>query len=144
MQVYNPLAWQRETYFLKLPIMGVDFKVMDVDGEEIVSQILPISEDTLSIPGRNSIATHILYFNADLIPPLGSKIYKIEKVNTYEQVLKETRRTSNITFLNDSNELFINNDKEDMRVNLEMLYYEGHGGLNDKPEHRPSGAYIFR
>ena len=67
-----------------------------------------------------------------------------EKVNTYEQVLKETRRTSNITFLNDSNELFINNDKEDMRVNLEMLYYEGHGGLNDKPEHRPSGAYIFR
>ena len=125
-------------------MVGANFRVLNIDGEEIVSQILPIPEDTLSIPGRESIASHILYFTSDHIPPLGSKIYQIEKVPTQDPAMKEARKKLHVDFSSATNELFISNEKEKLSVGLELLYYEGHGGLNDKPENRPSGAYNFR
>ena len=88
------MAWERETYFIKLPVVGANFRVLNIDEEVIVSQILPIPEDTLSIPGRDSIATYILYFTADHIPPLGYKTYQIEKVLTQDLVImKETQKS---------------------------------------------------
>ena len=88
----------------------------------------------------NRLAVMKIHGNQNHAP----KIYQIEKVLKQDLVIKETRKKLYVDFSDDTDELIISNEKEKLSVSLELLYYEGHGGLNDKPENRPSGAYIFR
>ena len=51
-------------------------------GQEIPSQLIPIADFILSLPGRQSSATRELVFLAFQLPPLGSKSYYIQPAAT--------------------------------------------------------------
>ena len=60
------------------------------DGSDVMTQIYLISDEYVGIPGRTSIATHILYFMVEDLPPLGSKYFKIEStIEDHENMLED-------------------------------------------------------
>ena len=83
--IYNPRS-QEETTYIRLPVTSGVFTVIDADGSELVTQLIPLSEGAtlqlLKSERTNSIATHELVFQAARIPPLGHKSFYIQKMAT--------------------------------------------------------------
>jgi len=152
--VLNSLSRTR-SHYVRLPVVDAEYDVADEHGTPIVSQVVPISEHILNIPGRKSKATHELVFKSEGIPPFTAKKYEITK---RKRTNSRTKRQENQNSYNLGNKNFnvtfdIINKLYSIReeglsvektVNFELRYYKGHNGYNDKPESRASGAYIFR
>jgi lysosomal alpha-mannosidase len=49
-------------------------------GVEVTTQMVPIPQSVLDIPGRDSLATQELVFKADSVPAFGFKSYYVEKL----------------------------------------------------------------
>merc|ERR1719153_640363 len=143
------------SYYVRLPVFDAEFNVADEGGLPVVSQVVPLSDHILDIPGRKSKATHELVFKSEHIPPFSAKKYEITKT---EKPKSRSKQQDNQNEYNLGNKNFsvsfdIINMKYSIRkegssveknVNFGMGYYKGHNGYNDKPENRASGAYIFR
>nr|CAH0110923.1 unnamed protein product [Daphnia galeata] len=158
--IYNSLAKHVDKY-VRIPVAtGESYQVLDPDGNAVDSQLIPISTQVLTIPGRKSSATDELVFLAARLPPIGSKSYHIERAT------KNRRRHS---FKSKSQRLvpgedhIITSDKVKVRVDgttgllssvtvngeeyfvqQEFLWYPGYNGDNESADRRSSGAYIFR
>ena len=97
------------------------------------------------MPGRQSQATGILMFSAERLPPLGAKIYKVEKGSS--SIVKHLRTSENrlqMSYDHIENTFLINDGSREITLEDDFLYYKAKVGINDRPEHRASGAYIFR
>lgn len=79
--LYNPLS-RPVTEFVRLPIPGeTAYSVVDPSGQKLTVQFVPLPSAVLRIPGRQSLATAELVFQADDLPPLGYKSYLITKAS---------------------------------------------------------------
>ncbi|KAL3274851.1 hypothetical protein HHI36_019633 [Cryptolaemus montrouzieri] len=147
--VYNPLS-RPVTQFARFPVLGQAYTVQDSDGNKLATQLVPIPESVLVIPGRKSEAVADLVFRAVDIPPLGFKSFYVTKIsgndvtkpsssNIHEKsaVKLEIDRSTGLVA-----SVTINNVT--VPLSQEYLYYEGFVGNNEVFDNRSSGAYIFR
>ena len=155
--IYNPLARTR-TYYARLPVIFASYQVQTQQGDDIPSQLVPIPEQVLSLPGRESQATHVLVFKTTTDPMSISQYFikktLLNKKTIKSQSLKERKLKKFVAGKNglkmyvehkNPTVYFKHEAKEvDLEVKMELLYYKGHRGNNSEFEFRASGAYIFR
>ena len=75
--VYNPRS-QEQTIYIRLPVTDGFYTVIDPDGSELVTQLIPLpisTEQQLGAERIDSISTHELLFQAANLPPLGGKMF---------------------------------------------------------------------
>uniref|UniRef100_A0A5B7A988 Alpha-mannosidase n=1 Tax=Davidia involucrata TaxID=16924 RepID=A0A5B7A988_DAVIN len=167
--VYNPLGWKREEV-IRIPVSITGLIVRDSGGREIESQLLPLSNTSMSTRnfhvkaylGRSPSGTpkYWLAFLAS-VPPLGFSTYTVS-------IAKQTGASSIISTVYTS-EGSTDNTVEVGQGNLKLLYiadegkltcyvnsrnlvtafseqsysyYSGYNGTDKDPQ--ASGAYVFR
>ncbi|KAK7290561.1 hypothetical protein RIF29_05069 [Crotalaria pallida] len=167
--VYNPLAWKRDEV-IRIPVSTGEVFVRDSAGKEIESQLLPLSNATLSIRKHyvkayvgKSPGEELKYWLAFpvSVPPLGFSTYILSRP-------KQIGHSSTISTVHRS-EGSANNSIEVGQGNLKLLYsadegklthyvnsrnlvtasveqsysyYSGNDGTDKDPQ--ASGAYVFR
>ena len=162
--LYNPLSFS-VSHMVRLPVVSSDYVVMDGDQQLLPSQLVPIADSILKIPGRISQAKFELVFQAIDLPPMGIKTY-------YVKMEQRKKGTSNPPMHRSTVHAYFFPRSEDVRVSLgdtvlkfdrltghliemvnargqvplkqELLFYRGMAGNNTEFEYRASGAYIFR
>ncbi|CAF3324143.1 unnamed protein product [Rotaria socialis] len=142
---------------VRVPVR-TDYTIRDPTGQTIFSELFPISEPTLNIPGRTSITQKQIIFKASL-PALGFNTYyfetKPDSVTSGESKIKITHneecvlRNQNlqVDFDDQGNLHQIVNLKQNITVsflNQGFYWYQGFAGNNSQPDFQASGAYIFR
>ncbi|XP_057481162.1 alpha-mannosidase At3g26720 [Actinidia eriantha] len=166
--VYNSLGWKREEA-IRVPVSTEGVIVHDSDGKEIESQLLPLSNASLSIRnyhvkaylGRSPGETikYWLAFSVS-VPPLGFSTYivstdkragssTISEVYTSEGNKDLTAEVGqgNLKLLYTTNEgklaRYVNRRSlVETSAQLTYSYYSGYNGTDR--ENQASGAYIFR
>ncbi len=143
--------------------------VVAPNGDKVQTQLIPVPEEVLRVPGRKSRASHELVFRADL-PPLGFKSFFVEKgkkegwdPEQLSRVHKGGRRGAGKrrTLRNEHLSLSTGPDGLGLKslvqrppsgsgkasafaIDQGFAYYDGHPGHNRNFGDRASGAYIFR
>ncbi|CAH1119882.1 unnamed protein product [Phaedon cochleariae] len=146
---YNPLS-RFVSNFIRFPVVGKSYTVTGPDGKQLDTQIIPISDGILRIPGRSSSATNELIFEASDLPPLGFKSYFVQQVSDNE--IPEAESVRKYKFgeaefqINSKTGLITKITMNDVSLDFaqEFLYYKGFVGDNEKFANRSSGAYVFR
>lgn len=168
--VYNSLGWTREDV-LRIPVIDENVTVWDSSGQEIESQIIPISNGSLGIRNYYSAAylgkapslspAYWLAFSAS-VPPLGFSTYTISSAKrtaaaSKRQTFYKSRGNKNdivevgpgnlkLVYSGNEGELtrYINN-KRSVNASVQQSYsfYLAHDGSTDL-EPQAAGAYIFR
>ncbi|KAI4469630.1 alpha-mannosidase [Holotrichia oblita] len=146
--VYNPLS-RNVTHYVRLPVTGTAYKVLDYNGNPIVTQLMPISNTVLNIPGRMSASTVELIFVAKDVPPLGFLSFYVSKTTGND--VMEPKRLHSLSY---QSQIGIDPDTgkvNKIKINDQLIpmeqdfyYYRGAVGNNSASEFRSSGAYIFR
>ncbi|KAF4523776.1 hypothetical protein B566_EDAN009008 [Ephemera danica] len=143
---YNPLSHVTSQY-VRLPVQAATYRVLDPQGVIMVSQLVPIPNPVIAIPGRVSSATQELVFQTVDLPPLGFKSYYVEKLSSLiaESVLPKTsignQRISVRLEEGTGRMLGVSLDgKLEIPLEHNFFYYEGSSGMVG----RSSGAYVFR
>ncbi|KAK7070039.1 carbohydrate binding [Halocaridina rubra] len=164
--LYNPLGKARKQYPVRIPVpKDAGYTVTDLQGNSVVSQLVPIPENLAKLPGRNSTAEFDLVFLAHEIPPLGFIEYHVQKTNNYRIRKRQMSHVKTPVMdedfvLNVQERIVLAFDKQTnllvelgvqkeggfdlKKVNQTYLWYAGMSGDNSKEEKRASGAYIFR
>uniref|UniRef100_A0A2N9E182 Alpha-mannosidase n=1 Tax=Fagus sylvatica TaxID=28930 RepID=A0A2N9E182_FAGSY len=167
--VYNPLGWKREEV-IRIPVSSEKVFVQDSDGREIESQLLPLSNVTLSIrnyyvkaymgKSPNGAIKYWLAFSAS-VPPLGFSTYIVSNAkqtgpsSTISMVYTPEGSTSNaievgqgslkLIYTADEGKLthFVNSrNLVTASAEQSYSYYSGNDGTDKDPQ--ASGAYVFR
>ncbi|XP_050429142.1 lysosomal alpha-mannosidase-like isoform X2 [Adelges cooleyi] len=159
--LYNPLS-RPVTEFARLPVLdNTEYDVVDPQGNNLTTQIIPLPKSVITIPGRTSPTTAELIFKATDLPPLGYKSYLITKNRNGKQSTRSnavhessTSKTNAIHIgdeklgltvdFQDSRNFTIHLNGEDRSLLHEFMYYKSMVGDNTKDYKRASGAYIFR
>ncbi|XP_067010796.2 lysosomal alpha-mannosidase isoform X2 [Anabrus simplex] len=154
--VYNPLS-HPVSHYVRLPVLGSSYSVLDPTGEEQVVQMLPLHPAILTLPERISKATMELVFRAKDLPPLGFRSYYIRREN---EVAKE--KTEEVSEVREEDAVIGNeriqveldditgmitaviNNGVRLPVTQDFLYYKAYAGHNFGEKNRASGAYVFR
>ncbi|XP_019447417.1 PREDICTED: alpha-mannosidase At3g26720-like isoform X6 [Lupinus angustifolius] len=127
--VYNPLAWKRNEV-VQIPVSTREVFVQDSTGKEIESQLLPLSNATMSIRKQyvkayigKSLGEELKYWLAFpvSVPPLGFSTYILSRP-------ERTGRSSTISMVCRS-EGSVNNSVEVGQGNLKLLYSADEGKL---------------
>lgn len=142
--LYNPLSRSVDK-LITLPVTGSNYNIQDKDGNILESDIFPIPDYIKNIPGRESNATHDLYFIGKSIPPLGWKSFIISLNDTKKSSIKLKNSTTSFDIDEDTglvNKITLNNISIPFGQNF--YFYNGFVGDNQHPENRSSGAYVFR
>lgn len=164
--VYNPLGWKREEV-VRIPVSSHELIVLDLDGKEIESQLLPIFDSSLNMRNYHVKAyvgksprtkpKYWLGFSAS-VPPLGFSTYIVSLAkhtdtsstlstvwtsdNTSDKTVVVGGGNLNLHYAADKGKLthYINNRSlvEEL-VENSYSYYSGHNSTD-----QASGAYIFR
>ncbi|KAI3725915.1 hypothetical protein L1987_65711 [Smallanthus sonchifolius] len=164
--VYNPLGWKREEV-VRIPVSSHELIVLDSDGKEIKSQLLPIFNASLNMRNYHvkaylgvspsSTPQYWLGFTAS-VPPLGFSTYIISGAkHTDTSSTMSTVWTSDSTsdktvvigggnlklhYATDEGKLTHYINKRNLveeSIEHSYSYYSGHNSTN-----QASGAYIFR
>ena len=161
--LYNPLSFA-VCSLVRLPVVvNSAYSVLDGDEQPVYSQLIPIADGILNIPGRMSEAKFELVFEAADLPPMGMKSYyaKMERQPANVRSMRRSKvhsfslpRSQDIrVFSNDMGLKFdgitgqlveITTSQGPRVVKQGLFYYEGMAGNNTEFEYRASGAYIFR
>lgn len=154
--VYNPLS-RPVDYYVRLPVKNTSYTVLDPQGAEVLTQLLPIPDNLKRIPGRKATTEVELVFSATGLPPLGYKSYYVsQNSGNFDQSSTIWRPESFETVsIGDQNVKITLDPKtkllksistyaETYDVAQSLQYYIGHDGQNNGEENRASGAYIFR
>ncbi|KAI3457771.1 hypothetical protein Pfo_014434 [Paulownia fortunei] len=166
---YNPLGWKREEV-IRIPVSSENLVVLDSNGREIESQLLPLSNiSSLTINyhikaylglSASSSARYWLAFSAS-VPPLGFSTYVVSGAKTTESRLivstvytpeEGTGKTfevgkGNLKLLYSANEgklTRFTNRRNSVTALAEQSYsyYTGYNGTDRV--FQASGAYVFR
>ncbi|KAK3003363.1 hypothetical protein RJ639_020183, partial [Escallonia herrerae] len=167
--VYNPLGWKREEV-VRIPVSSHAIIVLDSGGREIESQLLPLSNASLSTRsyhvkaylGRSPSGSpnYWLAFSAS-VPPLGFSTYTVSSVKptdasstmsrvyTSEGSIDRTVEVGqgNLKLLYSADEGKLThyvNSRSLVTASAEQSYsyYSGYNGTDR--ENQGSGAYVFR
>ncbi|KAK2968814.1 hypothetical protein RJ640_028207 [Escallonia rubra] len=167
--VYNPLGWKREEV-VRIPVSSHAIVVLDSGGREIESQLLPLSNASLSTRsyhvkaylGRSPSGSpnYWLAFSAS-VPPLGFSTYTVSSVKptdasstmsrvyTSEGSIDKTVEVGqgNLKLLYSADEGKLThyvNSRSLVTASAEQSfsYYSGYNGTDR--ENQGSGAYVFR
>ncbi|XP_030753916.1 lysosomal alpha-mannosidase-like [Sitophilus oryzae] len=152
--IYNPLSKSVDK-LVRLPVNGEGYNVTDKEGNSYANDLLPIPDFVKNIPGRDSSATHDLYFVAKNVPALGWKSFIISLDNSSSFKPVHSTKISGSLKVDGSSASFVINEETGLveKVSLNNLsvtldqnfyYYQGFVGGNGDPERRSSGAYVFR
>ncbi|KAL8049130.1 hypothetical protein ABFX02_06G001300 [Erythranthe guttata] len=135
---YNPVGWKREEV-IRIPVSSDDLVVLDSNGREIESQILPLSNVSLLTinfhtkaylgTSASSLARYWLAFSAS-VPPLGFSTYAVSGAK-----MSEPRSFSSSVYTPDEG-----NGKtfEVGQGNLQLLYSANEGKLTRYTNRRNS------
>ena len=159
--VYNPRTVLVHTP-VRLPVTaGGDFTVRSVrSGEEVETQVVPVPQEVLSLPGRESKANYELVFMAE-VPALAYSVFSVQRQPGPSRI-----KTEKIQFGGKTPRMMENNKlqahfnrngvltriktrrggggDEVIKISQHFSFYRGAVGNNSQPEFRASGAYIFR
>ncbi|XP_026271901.1 lysosomal alpha-mannosidase isoform X2 [Frankliniella occidentalis] len=155
--IFNPQS-HKMSQFVRIPVPNASgYSVRCPMGHEEASQVVPIPEAVLRMPGRvMSAARYELVFKADNLPPMGFRSFYVSHEGKKEHH-REPVAAEGDDALSVSNEhVHVELDPETglvrhiraggVNVSLEQnfFYYEGMSGNNEEFRNRSSGAYIFR
>lgn len=159
--VYNPIARTGLSY-VRLPVSAtssVGFTVTGPDGQNVVSELIPITPDTFRIPERNQdTAKYELVFPVTLVP-LGFGIYTVTRTQAVQPAALKMKAFSvgaDVVLKNEYISIAFDgttgllknmtNLQSQLSVSLTQAfsYYTGHDGNNSQSQFQASGAYIFR
>ncbi|XP_059645278.1 alpha-mannosidase At3g26720 isoform X1 [Cornus florida] len=167
--VYNPLGWKREEV-IRIPVSTEGIVVLDSGGRVIESQLLPLSNASLSIRNYHVKAylgsypgdklKYWLAFSAS-VPPLGFTTYIVSSAkrtgtgSTISAVYSsEANKDTTVEVGQGNLKLIYSNDEGRLihYINSRNLvtasaeqsysYYSGYNGTDKDPQ--ASGAYVFR
>lgn len=167
--VYNALGWKREDV-IRIPVMHEDVTVRDSAGRVIESQVLPLSENYMSLRnylvkayrGQSPSKTpeYWLAFSAS-VPPLGYNTYTISRAKTEgassarssvhllqrgdKSTIEVGHENLKLSFSAEERKLTYYMNKRSMvkeSVQQSFSYYAGYNGSDESPQ--SSGAYVFR
>lgn len=155
--LYNTVSL-RSSHTVRIPVADGSYAVTDHEGRLVASQMVPIAEAVLRLPGRNSTAMNELVFIAEDLPPLGLRSYHVQtpEGKPGKRMLRSRSRTIDLPNEKDvtvsAYGLSLTFDRQTghlIQVGNEMfkqqlLFYRGMSGNNSRFEFRASGAYIFR
>ena len=155
--LYNPVAF-RSSLTVRLPVSDGSYSVTDHLGRLVASQMVPIAEAVLCLPGRNSNATNELIFRAQDLPPLGLRSYHVKtpEGKSGKRMFRSRARTIQLPNKEDvvlsAYGLSLKFDRQtghlvqigNQSVQQQLLFYPAMEGNNSRFEFRASGAYIFR
>ncbi|KAL1517914.1 hypothetical protein ABEB36_001614 [Hypothenemus hampei] len=143
--LYNPLG-RSVTKYVRIPIVDdtKEITVTDPSGEQLLTQIIPIHDSVLQIPGRNSSAKFDLLFKASDIPALGYKQFYFHRNSTASRrefnIPQDIDKNIQMTHTNGTTKISI----DEYDFSLDYLYYSGFVGNASADEFLPSTPYIFR
>ncbi|KAG4915573.1 hypothetical protein JHK87_053130 [Glycine soja] len=168
--VYNPLAWKREDV-IRIPVSTGQVFVQDFSGNKIESQILPLSNATLTMrkhyvrayigkaPGGDTLKSWLAFPVS--VPPLGFSTYIVSssKQSSHSSTISKiyisegsTNKSievgkGNLKLLYSENEGRLThyvNSRTLVTTSVEQSYsyYSGNDGTDKDPQ--ASGAYVFR
>ena len=152
--LYNPTAYH-QSHVVRLPVVDGSYTVTDNTGALVPSQMVPIADAVLRLPGRNSIATYELAFSAVDLPPLGLRSYYIQN-QANKHMLRSRVRTIRLPAKEDvaikAFGMLLKFDRQtghliqvgNETIHQQLLFYPAMAGNNSRFEWRASGAYIFR
>ncbi|KAG7984987.1 hypothetical protein I3843_03G001300 [Carya illinoinensis] len=167
--VYNPLGWRREEV-IRIPVSSEKVFVHDSDGRDIESQLLPLSNATLSLrnyyvkaytgKSTNGALKYWLAFSAS-VSPLGFSTYVVSSAkqtgpsSTISMVYTSEGSTDNtievgqgslkLLYSVDEGKLthYVNSRNQVTALAEQSYsYYFGNDGTDKDPQ--ASGAYVFR
>ncbi|CAI9763102.1 unnamed protein product [Fraxinus pennsylvanica] len=167
--VYNALGWKREDV-IRIPVMHEDVTVRDSAGRVIESQVLPLSENYMSLRnylvkayrGQSPSKTpeYWLAFSAS-VPPLGYNSYTISRAKTEgassarssvhslqrgdKSTIEVGHENLKLSFSAEERKLAFYMNRRSMvkeSVQQSFSYYAGYNGSDESPQ--SSGAYVFR
>ena len=157
--IYNPLGHTVFNQSMRIPVNPKDFyEVYCPEGKLIDAVLVHVPDYVQKLSERRSVATQVLTFSVDSIPPLGFVSYTVKRSTAKKShsapVLKSTKIVSPIKVKSKNFELlfdgagqltnFILSNGEKVSFTNDFELYKGHDGDNSKFEKRASGAYIFR
>ncbi|KAL7642128.1 UNVERIFIED_CONTAM: hypothetical protein RMT77_006688 [Armadillidium vulgare] len=160
--VYNPIG-RSKNFYVRVPVSNsLGYTVTDQDGNVLDSQLIPLPDQVVNIPGRTSSALYDLVFYAEDVPALGAEQFLIQSdgVETDVESLDLKFISPDEDFIAESQKFMLTFDAEtkklkkiglkyedelkDINVSQNWLWYPGMPGNNQEPRDRASGAYIFR
>lgn len=151
--IYNPLSRSIDKV-INIPVVGGSYNVTDSKGVAVLTQLVPIADFVINIPGRSSNATYDLYFVATAIPALGFKSYIVSKTKSKNNDYNSEETSNRISIKDTDTSFQINSltglitevrvDGVSMPLTQNFFYYEGYVGDNRVFSNRSSGAYVFR
>ncbi|KAF8561841.1 hypothetical protein P879_10958 [Paragonimus westermani] len=147
--VYNTLGWEVDTFWLRVPIYlaSISTKVSVTDPAqndlELISQLIPISERTRSIPERNLIQSNAdteLVFSPTLNNQPNRPV-QLDKSTANLVAASEDEFHFKLKVEDDRLVLVVSHTRSTkwFEIQIEMLYYNG-----VTMENQVSGAYVFR
>jgi len=95
--VYNSLPRTVGKY-VRFPVSDKppSFRVLDLEGKVVPSQLVPIPPFILSLPGRNSPAERELVFMAPDLPPMGSRSFYVQPTDPEKEEGSATKSVMKI------------------------------------------------
>lgn len=162
--VYNPLGWRRVD-IIRIPVSSKDVTVLDFEGKEIDSQLLPVSDVHMGLRSFHAgsylgvtlreAPKYWLAFMASA-PPLGFSTYIISGAkgakSTRSSVYTHPKSTFDVgpdnlklRFSADTaSTIHYSNERNLVNKSVDVSYgfYSGYNGTKKDPQ--ASGAYIFR
>ncbi|XP_045793095.1 LOW QUALITY PROTEIN: alpha-mannosidase At3g26720-like [Trifolium pratense] len=167
--VYNPLAWKREEV-IRIPVSTREVSVKDSSGKEIESQLLPLSNITLSVRKKYVKAyigtappgelKYLLAFSVS-VPPIGFSTYIVSKpkqtghISTISKEFRSEGSTNNSIEVGQGNLKLLYsadegkltryvNSRNQVTSSVEQSYGFYSGYIGDAKDSQASGAYVFR
>ncbi|XP_030388139.1 lysosomal alpha-mannosidase-like [Scaptodrosophila lebanonensis] len=149
--LYNPLARSTNEY-VRVPVLGNSYDVIDHKGRILENQIVPIPEGVLKIKYRKSAAKYELVFLASDIPPVGYKVFYIQRNSIGAQTTATKQKSTSINIGNNDLRLEFNangllerisSNGIQHTISQNFFYYVGVAGNNIRHVDRSSGAYAF-
>ncbi|KAI4339645.1 hypothetical protein MLD38_024562 [Melastoma candidum] len=165
--IYNPLGWKRED-LIQIPVKTEDITVLDSEGKEVVSQLVPITDAYLNLRSYhakiylgnavNDAPKYWLVFSVS-VPPLGFNTYFISpakgagsaksKVTTIQRGEKSPvdigQGSLKVTFSSEAGGIIRYDNKKRMLMEPMQESYSFYTSFNGtEKDAQASGAYIFR
>lgn len=159
--LYNPIARPVNNSHVRVPVSGSQYTVTGPDGSVIPSQVVPVPDSVLQIPGRNATTTQELVFTIPQLPSLSVQSFFVEASSSsnrrkrYANGRRPARRSTRsnkagatvvdngmiqLTF-DETSGLLQSATRNNVTWSLAQNFYVYQG--SDGSEERASGAYAF-
>jgi lysosomal alpha-mannosidase len=161
--IWNPLG-RTANHYIRLPVVAGSYEVIGPGSVQVPFQMTPLPKNIISVPGRNSNATHEIIFRAKL-PPIGYVSYTLKRTSHLIDAATKRMQTSGFEKEFEQQEFIIKNEfisltfdeatgtlksmtnletQDTISLSHQFGYYAGSVGNNTKEEFRATGAYISR